>query len=70
MLRRGTFTVIEGDPGFDSSVLIFVDIVNQTIEQQMIYVDFTVLSTATGKYITYQSATISKYKKQLNKFEG
>ena len=50
MLRRGTFTVIEGDPGFDSSVLIFVDIVNRPIEQQMIYVDFTVLSIATGMY--------------------
>ena len=55
MLRRDTFTVTEGDPGFDSSVLIFVDIVNQMIRQQMIDVNFTISSTATSMY---QSATI------------
>ena len=51
MLRRDTFTVTEGDPGFDSSVLIFVDIVNSTIGQQMVDLDFNVLSvTATSMY--------------------
>ena len=47
MLRRDTFTVIEGDPGFNSSVLIFVDIVNSTIGQQMVDLDFNVLPTPT-----------------------
>ena len=54
MLRRDTFTVIEGDPGFNSSVLIFVDIVNSTIGQQMVDLDFNVFSTPTIS----QSATI------------
>ena len=44
------FTVTEGDPGFDSSVLIFVDFVNPTIGQQMVDLNFTVLSTATSIY--------------------
>ena len=51
MLRRGTFTVTEGDPGFESSVLIFVDIVNPTIGQQMVDLNFNVFSsTATSMY--------------------
>ena len=51
MLRRDTFTVTEGDPGFNSSVLIFVDIVNPTIGQQMVDLDFNVLSvTAISMY--------------------
>ena len=40
----------EGDPGFDSSVLIFVDFVNPTIGQQMVDLNFTVSSTATSMY--------------------
>ena len=44
------FTVTEGDPGFNSSVLIFVDIVNPTIGQQMVDVHFDVSSTATSMY--------------------
>ena len=43
------FTVTEEDTGFDSSVLIFVDIISSrstTIEQQMIDLNFTVSSTA------------------------
>ena len=48
------FTVIEGNPGFDSSVLIFVDIVNPMIEQQMVDLDFNVSSTATATSM-YQS---------------
>jgi hypothetical protein len=51
MLRRDTFTVFEDDPGFDSSVLIFVDIVvirSPTIDRQMVDLDFTISSTATS----------------------
>ena len=40
----------EGDPGFDSSVLIFVDFVNPMIGQQMVDLNFTVSSTATSMY--------------------
>ena len=50
-LRRDTFIVFEDDPGFDSSVLIFVDIVvirSPTIDQQMVDLDFTVSSTASS----------------------
>ena len=50
-LRRDTFIVFEDDPGFDSSVLIFVDIVvirNPMIYQQMVDLDYTVSSTATS----------------------
>ena len=54
MLRRDTFTVTEGDPGFDSSVLIFVDIVNPTIGQQMDF-DFNVFFSIGA---ISQSATI------------
>ena len=50
ILRRNTFTVTEGDPGFDSSVLIFVDFVNPMIGQQMVDLNFTVSSTATSMY--------------------
>ena len=50
ILRRNTFNVTEGDPGFDSSVLIFVDFVNPMIGQQMVDLNFTVSSTATSMY--------------------
>ncbi len=58
MLRKSLFTVTEEDPGFDSSVLIFVDVVNPTIEQPMVDLNFTVSSTATSMY---QSALIIKF---------
>ena len=53
MLRRDTFTVLEGDTGFESYVLIFVDIViirSPMIGQQMVDLDFTVSSSATSMY--------------------
>jgi hypothetical protein len=49
-LRKGMFTVTEEDPGFDSSVLIFVDVVSPTIGQPMVDLNFTVSSTATSMY--------------------
>ena len=51
MLRRDTFTVMEGDTGDDFSGQIFVDILvirSTAIEQQMVDLNFTVSSTATS----------------------
>ena len=45
MLREDIFTVIEGDPGDDTLVLIIVDIVDGTPDIQL---NFTVSSNATS----------------------
>ena len=45
MLREDIFTVIEGDPGDDTLVLIIVDILNGTPDAQL---NFTVSSSATS----------------------
>ena len=50
MLRRDMFTVLEGDTGFESYVLIFVDIVIIRSPMQMVDLDFTVSSSATSTY--------------------
>ena len=47
MLREVMFTVTEGDPGYDTSVLVIVDIVDG---QPDIVINYTVSSTATSMY--------------------
>ena len=54
MLRRNMFTVTEEDPGFDSSVLIFVDVI--VIRNPAIGIDLNFTVSSSNAISMYQSA--------------
>lgn len=55
MLREDTFTVAEGDPGYNTSVLIIVDVMDS---QEDIELNYTVSSTATSMYSIKMHSTL------------
>ena len=54
MLRRNMYTVTEEDPGFDSSVLIFVDVI--VIRSSAIGIDLNFTVSSSTAISMYQSA--------------
>lgn len=54
MLRRNMYTVTEEDPGFDSSVLIFVDVI--VIRSPAIGIDLNFTVSSSTAISMYQSA--------------
>lgn len=55
MLREDTFTVAEGDPSYNTSVLIIVDVMDS---QGDIELNYTVSSTATSMYSIKMHGTL------------